>query len=275
MRPFFLHRGLLAGRLADPAPTYPPTMKLERLIPPALAWRLNRKKREAAETQLFSDFYQQFLSPGDLCFDIGANLGNRVKSFRKLGCNVIALEPQNSCFATLEKQFATDPGTTLVNKAVGRTTGEAEIHISPDHVLSSLSKDYIQKTHQSGRFAASRWDRTHPCEVTTMDILIEEYGLPRFVKIDVEGYEAEVLAGLSKAVNAFSIEWTPEVPENAITCIHHMASLGDYEFNVSWAETMTFAKRGWRSREAIIALIEEFSGETFLFGDIFGQLRGN
>lgn len=248
-------------------------MKIERLIPPALEWRINRKKREAAETELFSNLYKQFLSPGDLCFDIGANLGNRVRSFRKMGCEVIALEPQNSCYAALQKEFGADTGTQLVNKAVGRTVGESEIHVSPDHVLSSLSRDYIEKTTESGRFAASCWNRTDLCEVTTLDVLIEEYGLPRFIKIDVEGYEAEVLGGLSKAVHAFSIEWTPEVPENAIACVDHMASLGDYEFNVSWAETMVFAKRGWRSRDAIVGLIEEFSGETFLFGDIYGRLK--
>jgi FkbM family methyltransferase len=248
-------------------------MKFERLIPPALAWRLQKKSREARETALFSELYGIFLKPGDLCFDIGANLGNRVRSFVKLGCRVVALEPQGYCFPILQKEFSGHPNVTLIQQAVGREIGESEIHISRDHVLSSLSNDFIQQTTSSGRFAKSSWNHTETCQVTTLDQLIQSHGMPRFVKIDVEGYEAEVIAGLSQALPALSIEWVPEMPENARQCIKHLASLGDYEYNVSWAETMKLSAKGWRSSESILNLIDEFAGETFLFGDIYARIR--
>lgn len=246
-------------------------MKFERLLPPALSWRLQKKSREARENALFSELYQIFLQPGDLCFDVGANLGNRVKSFVQLGCKVVALEPQSHCFQMLQKEFAHHPQVTLIQQAVGREVGEMELHLSDDHVLSSLSADFIHQTTASGRFAQSSWRRTERCQITTLDRLIEAHGMPRFVKIDVEGFEAEVLAGLSQAIPALSIEWVPEMPQNARRCIEHLASLGDYEFCVSWAETMKLSAKGWRSRESILNLIDEFAGETFLFGDIYAR----
>ncbi len=246
-------------------------MNIERLIPPALAWRLGRKKRKAREDELFRNLYSQFLKPGNLCFDIGANLGNRIRSFRDLGCKVVALEPQSSCFSALEKRFGTDKDVILLNQAAGSSEGEMEIHISPDHVLSSLSPTFIQRTTESGRFARSRWNRREKCRVTTLDSLIGDHGVPGFVKIDVEGFEAEVLAGLSHPVPGISIEWTPELPENARSCIGRLANLGDYEFNISWGETMIFSKRGWRSAEAMLGLVDELAHEPFLFGDIYAR----
>ncbi len=248
-------------------------MNLERLIPPALAWRLNRKKREAAETALFRDFYHAFLKPGDLCFDVGANLGSRVRGFRALDCKVVALEPQSSCFRSLEKEFGNDAMVVLVNEAVGSAPGEMELHVSPDHVLSSFSEDFIRRTSESGRFAASKWNRQETCRVTTLDRLIAEHGMPGFIKIDVEGFEPEVLAGLSVAAPALSIEWTPELPDNARDCIRHLSTLGEYEFNVSLGESMKFSRKEWRGVDSILNFIMEFSEETTLFGDIYARLK--
>ena len=77
-------------------------MKLHRIIhaltPPALAWRLGKSAREKHELETFANFYGVFLLPGDLCFDIGANLGNRTRCFRHLGCEVVSVEPQTFCF---------------------------------------------------------------------------------------------------------------------------------------------------------------------------------
>lgn len=248
-------------------------MNLNRLLPPALAWRLNRKKREAAELLLFREFYREFLASGDLCFDVGANLGNRVRGFRALGCKVVALEPQEMCFRKLETEFGADREVILINQAVGRVPGEMEMHVSSDHVLSSFSEDFIRRTSESGRFAASKWDQRQKCKVTTLDELIATHGMPKFVKIDVEGFESEVLAGLSTAVPALSIEWTPEIPENATNCIQHLISLGEYEFNISWGESMKFSRAKWRNADSILRVIEEFSGETALFGDIYARVR--
>jgi len=94
-------------------------------------------------------------------------------------------------------------------------------------VLSSFSETFIKRTSNSGRFSASKWDRTETCNITTLDELILKYGMPRFVKIDVEGFESEVLAGLSSPLPALSIEWIPELSENAKKCLEHLTTLGE------------------------------------------------
>jgi len=244
----------------------------DRLMPPALAWRLGRKRRERRELESFSAFYGSFLTVGDLCFDIGANLGNRTRCFRHLGCKVLAVEPQASCFRQLRRRFGQDPEIHLVNKAVGRETGEATLHLSTNHVLASLSTTFMERTKASGRFK-STWGGTETVDVTTLDELIAEFGEPAFIKIDVEGYEAEVLAGLSRPVRALSIEWTPELAENTRACLRHLAGIGDYEFNLSWGETMRFSRPQWRSLESMMTVVDEFEGESHQFGDIYARLK--
>lgn len=243
------------------------------LLPPKLAWRVTRRTRELRELREFSAFYGMFLQSGDLCFDIGANLGNRTRSFRHLGCRVVAVEPQRHCFTQLQRQFGKDDHVTLIHKALGNAPGEAQLHVSPNHVLSSFSTTFIDRTKESGRFATARWDRTEMACLTTLDALIAEYGMPGFIKIDVEGSESEVLAGLSFPVPALSIEWVPEFPENTRSCLLHLADMADYEFNLSWGESMRFTRTRWRSLQSILTVIEEFEGETLLFGDIYARLK--
>jgi FkbM family methyltransferase len=246
---------------------------IDRLTPPALAWWLGRAARERRELAMFGQFYREFLAPGDLCFDIGANLGNRTRCFRELGCEVVAVEPQAKCFKKLRESFGGDGHIRLVQAAVGRQPGHAALQVSPDHVLSTLSQSFIDGTNRSGRFASARWDRMEEVEVTTLDRLIAQFGMPRFVKIDVEGYESEVLAGLTCAVPALSIEWIPELPDNARRCLRHLAELGGYEFNLSWGESMRFARPQWRTLQSMLVVIDEFEGEPQLFGDIYARLK--
>ena len=251
-------------------------MKLDRIIgrlmPPALAWRLGRAARERRELETFAGFYRAFVREGDLCFDIGANLGNRTRCFRHLGCRVVAVEPQASCFRQLQRSYGKDHDTHLIHQALGRTGGTATMRVSRDHVLTSLSDAFIERTSASGRFANSSWDRTETVAVTTLDELIVRFGEPRFIKIDVEGYESEVLAGLSRAVHALSIEWVPEFPENARACVQHLAELGDYEFNLSWGESMLFSRPQWRGLNSMLTVIDEFAGESVIFADIYARL---
>lgn len=244
----------------------------DRLMPPALAWRLGRVARERRELEAFQAFYRSFMNPGDLCFDIGANLGNRTRCFRHLGCRVVAVEPQKSCFNSLEKRFGQDAETLLVRKAAGRKAGEATLHLSSNHVLASLSTTFIERTSHSGRFK-SKWSGSETVEVTTLDQLIDEFGDPAFIKIDVEGHECEVLAGLTRRVRALSIEWTPEFSENTRDCLRHIADLGEYEYNLSWGESMKFSRLPWRSLESMMRVIDEFEGESHLFGDVYARLK--
>ncbi len=246
---------------------------LHALTPPALAWRLGRSAREKLELKNFKALYSGFLKPGDLCFDIGANLGNRLRGFRALGCKVIAVEPQASCIHELKRNFGSDAGISIIPKAAGKEIGKSILRVSSVHVLSSMSENFINSTRSSGRFDGVEWGREESVEVITLEKLIEEYGMPKFIKIDVEGHEPEVLAGLGSAVPALSFEWVPELFSHALACIERLESLGLYEYNLSWGESMRFSRPEWRSAESMLQIIGEFQGENLLFGDIYARLK--
>lgn len=242
-------------------------------LPPKIARRLTRASRQKSELSLFREFYQQFMTAGDLCFDVGANLGNRTRSFLSLGCKVVAVEPQSKCIKRLQKEFSRNERFILEPFALGSSPGRAELNVSPNHVLSTLSENFIKHTVKSGRFLPNHWTHREAVEIFTLDQLIRKHGVPNFIKIDVEGFESEVLSGLSQQVAAISFEWTPECNENAISCVKQLSHLGDYEYNLSWGESMKFARKSWRTPESILELITEFQSESILFGDIYARLR--
>jgi FkbM family methyltransferase len=243
------------------------------LLPPLLRRALTRGERRRAEIERFRALYRQFAGEGDLCFDVGANLGNRVRCFRALGCRVIAVEPQSFCQRTLAKEFGGDDQVKILPVALGAAPGTAKLKTSKVHVLSTLSPSFIEKTRESGRFAGVSWSGEEEVKITTLDALIAEHGMPRFEKIDGEGFESEVLAGLSQAVPGLSFEWAPEIPDNAIACIERLGSLGNYEYNYSWGESMRLARPQWLAPEAMLRVIDDFAGENQMFGDIYARLK--
>ena len=215
------------------------------------------------------DFYSQFLSPEDLCFDIGANIGNRVKIFLKLGSKVIAVEPQQECVKVLTSCFIQNPNFTIVQKALGKTIGNALIYISDGNTVSSLSREWIEVVKESGRFPGNWWDSGKPVQLSTIDELIRTYGIPKFIKIDVEGYEFEVIQGLSESITALSFEFTPEFSESSFKSLDYLKSLGECKTNFSQGESFTFDLREWISIDEMISYLKQFEGNSKIFGDIY------
>jgi FkbM family methyltransferase len=223
-------------------------------------------------TQAMLNFYGQFVSAGDLCFDVGANMGSRVAVLRALGANVIAVEPQKACIDQLRKRFGRDPSVTLMPVALGRTSGTSEMLVSQARSISSLSKEWVNAVKSSGRFAAYSWDETLMVPVTTLDSLIQDFGLPCFCKIDVEGFEAEVLAGLSKPIEALSFEFTPELTKTTVGCVAHLAAIGAYEFNFDVNESMQLQLTSWVGPQEIIKELTAIT-DYRLFGDVYARLK--
>lgn len=216
--------------------------------------------------------YAAFVAPGDLAFDVGANVGDRTAALRELGARVVAVEPQPACLARLDAQFGADPAVSIVRAAAAAEPGSYEIWLNESDTISSMSSEWMEAVKRSGRFGAAEWNRSVTVAGTTLDALIEEHGVPAFCKIDVEGFEPEVLAGLSRPIPAVSFEYVGEVPERSVRCVERLASLGPYEFVLSTG----IERRGerWESAEEAIARLRSLPNQLDT-GDVYARLRPN
>src|SRR5262245_61186113 len=77
--------------------------------------------------------YGQFVKPGDLVFDVGAHVGDRVAAFRRLGARVVAIEPQPALVKTLQLLHGRDRAVTIEPFAVGREAGDVELKLNLDN----------------------------------------------------------------------------------------------------------------------------------------------
>lgn len=218
------------------------------------------------------DFYRGFIQPGDLVFDVGANLGNRSKVFQKLEATVVAIEPQAFCADFLQTVFRNSPDFHLVRKALGAAVGQSEMLIGSVDTITSLSPDWIRSVKQSGRFAECKWDGKIKVAVDTLDNLIATYGIPAFIKIDVEGFEDQVVRGLSMPVGALSMEFVPEYIDGALRCIAHLSRLGDCRFQISFDESMQFALPEWVTATEVTDVLKTVPPGAF--GDLYARFCG-
>jgi len=204
-------------------------------------------------------FYGAFLQPGDVGFDVGAHVGSRVRAWRALGARVVAVEPQPDFARILRLFFGRNSGVTIVPKALGAQPGTARLGISTaTPTVSSLSTDWIDQVATDRSFAKVRWDKSVQVDVTTLDELIAEYGEPAFCKIDVEGFEAEVLGGLSRPLRALSFEYLPMAHDAALGVLDLVEQLGPYRYNYSPIETMTWASDRWLDAKELLALLDRY-----------------
>lgn len=237
----------------------------------SLKQKLMKSKRFNKPSWNTLTFYRQFVKEGDLVFDIGANIGDRTEVFEILGARVIAVEPQKKCLQQLEARFYKSSQVTIVGKAIDVSEGARIMKIcSTDPTISTMSDEWVLTSRFSGNY---KWDKSQKVETIRFDNLIDEYGMPAFVKIDVEGYEFNVISSLTKAVSALSFEFTQEQFVNSLKCFELMNQLGDYLYNVSFGESLSFENREWQKDVDLIKFLnEQFVTNNLLWGDIYSKL---
>jgi FkbM family methyltransferase len=219
-----------------------------------------------------AQLYSEFLRPGDLGFDIGAHVGSRVRAWRHLGVRVVAVEPQPDCLRVLRLLYGRDRDVTIVPQAIGATPGWARMGISTaTPTVSSMSPTWMEAVATDRRFARVRWNRSIDVEVSTLDALIADHGEPAFCKIDVEGFELDVLSGLSRPLPALSFEYLPPTHDQALAALDLVERLGDYEYNYSVVETMRFTSRRWLDATELSAVLDSVRplGRS---GDVYARL---
>ncbi len=185
---------------------------------------LQRAKRAVQKRNL----YAQFLGEKAFVFDVGANLGQSTEAFLEAGAGrVTAFDPNPACLKSLHEKFHADARVTVVPKGVGAEPGTLPFSVCEQ--ISGIST--FSTRWKEGRYGDMTWNEPHLAEVTTLEGAIAEYGTPDYIKIDVEGFEVSVLAGLERAVPALSFEFSGEFPEATEACLKRLTELGFTEFN--------------------------------------------
>lgn len=232
----------------------------------AIYWRPGRQRG-------LRRLYRPFVPPSALVFDIGAHLGDRTRAFAALGARVIALEPQPHLFRWLQQLLGRRTAVILRPEAVGRAVGHATLAISRrTPTVSSLSPQWPGRLgRRNPSFMNVSWEESVQVPVVTLDQLIAEYGVPDFCKIDVEGFEAEVLAGLSHAVPALSLEFVAGALDVAVASVRRLNALGSYSFNAIAGEGRDFLFADWLQSGPLLAWLEGGAG-GLASGDIYARL---
>ena len=218
-------------------------------------------------------FYRGFINPGDLVFDIGANVGQKTGAFLSLGAKVIAVEPNPPCAERIREKFRSHikNGTLIVEcLAIGKASGEIKLQTFDGHSdISSGSLDFVRHAEADGMIAA----RAITVPVITADDLIVKHGAPDFMKIDVEGMDFDVLAGLSRKPKALSFEFNMKdsLWEAAEKCFSQVERLGLSSFNFTELAIPTLLMNEWLDIESVqVEIIKRFGG-TNHWGDLIAR----
>lgn len=216
--------------------------------------------------------YCSFVRKNDLVFDIGAHVGDRTGVFRRLGARVVAVEPQPALLAALKLLYGRDNAVAIEPVAIGREEGVVELLVNRDNpTISTASRAFVAAAEGAQGWAGQRWDHGVRVAMTTLDALIARHGAPAFAKIDVEGFEAEALMGLSRAIPALSFEFTTIQRDVAMSALDRCVALGYSRFNACLGETHEFVHAGWLAADDIRRWLAELAHEANS-GDVYAAL---
>jgi FkbM family methyltransferase len=217
--------------------------------------------------------HARFAGRGDLAFDIGSHVGDRVASFRRLGMRVVAVEPQPALATLLRILYGRDREVTVVQAAVGAEPAEALMHLNIDNpTVTTLSAEFVRAADGQPGWEGQRWERRVSVPVTTLDELIEKHGKPSFIKIDVEGFEDQVLRGLrrhrDRAPKALSFEFTTIQRPVAHAALDECERLGARRFNAALGESQRLQHAQWIDADGLRVWLDGLPNETNS-GDIY------
>lgn len=206
------------------------------------------------------------IAPGDLVFDVGANRGAIAKDFLRVGARVVCIEPQPQLAEALRQCFASYQHVAVVEKGLGAIRGSSIMSISSEtDILSTFAEHW-----KVGRFKNMVWDQRIEVPTTTLDDLVSEFGTPKYCKIDVEGFEREVVRGLSSKVGVISFEFTSEYIEHSMEVIEMLIRLGYRQFNVSVGDQPEFQWPEWVPYYEVVRALM-LSQSPDLWGDIYAR----
>lgn len=225
-----------------------------------------------------SEFYRRVLeNSSHLIFDVGANSGAKTAIFARLANKVISIEPSSVAVSSLKRRFIHNHKVTIVAKGVGDCEGSAQLKIFDGADAYNTFSNKWAETLSGSNWTTWRPNKVVTCVVdapmTTLDALIKTHGVPDYIKIDVEGYELQVVKGLSQAVRLISFESNlPEFKDETKEIVRLLSNLSpeaSYNFTTSEPPEV-FGSSRWLGSSEIGRVID--SGQ-FGFLEIFFKSR--
>jgi len=199
-------------------------------------------------------------------FDVGATMGEYSHTFLQLAARVIAIEPNPSCCAAI-RALGHKRTLTVPSEAVGDRLGDVTLFVGDHSGHSTVSEEWKEKA--SANDPGCHWGATIKVRMNTLDRIRQEHGTPDFIKIDVEGYEASVLRGMSFQPKTLGFEFHAYAREHVRECLLHPAFGSACVFNIVIGDSWEFVWSDWRDRGAVLDYISTLSGK--LFGDIYAK----
>jgi len=238
----------------------------------ALLRSLRIYRFDHAHQQSLRTLYQPFVRKDGLVFDIGAHAGDRTACFRRLGARVVSVEPQTLFAWFLKLSNAWHSQVTVLSCVVSRTAGLKTLRVNTRNpTVSTLSDSFVQAANSGAvGWQGQQWDRSVIVKAVTLDALIEQYGRPDFIKIDVEGAELDVLCGLNQSVPALSFEFTMIQRQLTVDCVERCMALGLTEFNVSMGESHQLSFEAWVNGQQLMGHLSTLPDEANS-GDVYAR----
>lgn len=208
-------------------------------------------------------FYRALISDGDLCFDIGANKGKKSKLMLATGAKVIAFEPQTSCFDYLSELKKKNIDFDFHQIAVGAKNESKKLHLSKKYSeIATLSDDFMANYTTEDVI----WNDSETVEVKSLDSLIADFGLPDYCKIDVEGYEFEILSNLNHTIPIIEFEFTEKFMDDTLKIIERFED--KTVFNYILNEHLEFQLKDWVTATEIKEILFDLNSKN-LHGNLF------
>jgi len=163
-----------------------------------------------------------------ILFDIGANEGKYTDTNMKNFDKCILVEANPSLAENLREKYRTNTSVYIVEAIASNKESEV-FYISNANQISTSDPEWIQNSRFSNNYM---WSPVKGIKTVSVDTLIQQFGEPTLLKIDVEGYEYNVLQSLSKKVNMLCFEWAEEKKKEILLSLEYLYAYNYTKFHV-------------------------------------------